>query len=255
MARYCRFETGGMTQYGVVAGEEVEALTGPPWAGGQPVGNFCAVNEVRLLAPCEPSKIVCLGRNYREHAAELGHEVPRSLLIFLKPPSAIIGPEEAIVYPPVSQHVDYEGELAMVIGRQCRQPRAEEDALAYVFGYTCLNDVTARDIQQAEGRFTRAKGFDTFCPLGPVIATGLDPTQLIVETYVNGEQRQQGRVQEMIFSLDAIIRFVSSVMTLLPGDIIATGTPAGVGPLRIGDVVEVVIEGIGRLRNRVAAAP
>ena len=234
--------------------EEVEVLTGPPWADSQPTDKSYALKEVRLLAPCEPTKIVCLGRNYREHAAEMGHEAPREPLIFLKPPSAVIASEEAIVYPAISQRVDYEGELAVVMGRKCRHLPRHNAALGYVFGFTCLNDVTARDIQKAEGRFTRAKGFDTFCPLGPVMATGLEPTKLIIETYVNGEQRQQGRLREMIFSLDAIIRFVSSVMTLLPGDVIATGTPAGVGPLKIGDVVEVVIEGIGRLRNRVVVA-
>jgi len=254
MAKFCRFEKAGLAQSGVLAGETVEVLTGPPWAASQLTSKRYALSEVRLLAPCKPSKIVCLGRNYREHATEMGHEMPREPLIFLKPPSAVIGPEEAIVYPPSSQRVDYEGELAVVIGQKCSRLPPAEAPWDYVFGFTCLNDVTARDIQQAEGRFTRAKGFDTFCPLGPVIATGLDPTGLIVETYVNGARRQRGQVREMIFSLDAIIRFVSSVMTLLPGDVIATGTPAGVGPLQIGDVVEVVIEGIGRLRNRVVAA-
>ena len=254
MAKFCRFEKAGLAQYGVVRGERVETLSGPPWADSQPTDKSYALKEVRLLAPCEPTKIVCLGRNYREHAAEMGHEAPREPLIFLKPPSAVIASEEAIVYPPISQRVDYEGELAVVMGRKCRHLPPHNAALGYVFGFTCLNDVTARDIQKAEGRFTRAKGFDTFCPLGPVMATGLEPTNLIVETYVNGEQRQHGRVREMIFSLDAIIRYVSSVMTLLPGDVIATGTPAGVGPLKIGDVVEVVIAGIGRLRNPVVVA-
>ncbi len=254
MGKYCRFEVEGVTRYGEVRGEDVSALSAAPWAGGEPMSQRYPLSQVRLQAPCEPSKIVCLGRNYREHAAELGHKVPREPLIFLKAPSAIIGPEEAIVYPPQSQRVDYEGELAAVIGRRCHRLNAADNPLDYVFGFTCLNDVTARDLQQADVQFTRAKSFDTFCPLGPVIATGLDPGKLVVETYVNGERRQRASVREMIFPLDAIIRFIASVMTLEPGDVIATGTPAGVGPLQVGDVVEVSVEGIGRLRNHVVAA-
>lgn len=254
MAHFCRIEAARAAHYARLREEQVEFLTAPPWLGAQPTGKQYALSQVRLLAPCQPSKIVCLGRNYREHAAELGNEPPREPLIFLKPPSAVIGPEEAIAYPTSSQRVDYEGELAVVIGRRCRRLRPEEDALGYVFGYTCLNDVTARDLQRADVQFTRGKGFDTFCPLGPVIATDLDPANLVVETYLNGERRQHASIGEMIFPLDAIIRFIASVMTLEPGDVIATGTPAGVGPLSAGDVVEVAIEGIGRLRNRVVAA-
>jgi 2-keto-4-pentenoate hydratase/2-oxohepta-3-ene-1,7-dioic acid hydratase in catechol pathway len=190
-----------------------------------------------------------VGRNYREHAAELGNPEPQEPLLFLKPPSAVIGPEEAIVYPAESEQVDYEGELALVIGRRSHRLPAEVDPLESVFGYTCLNDVTARDLQRRDVQFTRGKGFDTFCPMGPVVARRLDPVRLVIETYVNGERRQHGAVTEMMFSLGAIIRFVRSIMTLEPGDVIATGTPAGVGPLRVGDTVEVVIEGIGRLRN------
>lgn len=254
MAKFLRFERPGATGWGVVQGQRVEALSAAPWAGGRPTGVSYDLAEVRLLAPSQPSKIVCLGRNYRAHAAELGNEPPREPLIFLKPPSAVIGPEEPIVWPPQSNRVDYEGELALVIGRRCRRFTAEDNALDYVFGYTCLNDVTARDLQKADGQFTRSKGFDSFCPLGPMVATDLQVQNLIIETYVNGERRQRGSVGEMIFPLDVIIRYVASVMTLEPGDVIATGTPAGVGPLRAGDIVEVVIEGIGRLRNPVVAA-
>lgn len=254
MPHFCRFEVDAGVHYGRLAGDYVEALTAPPWAGGTPTGKRYPLSQARLRAPCAPSKIVCLGRNYREHAAELGNPVPREPLIFLKAPSAVIGPEEAIVCPAMSQRVDYEGELAVVMGRRCRNLRPEGDALAYVLGYTCLNDVTARDLQQADVQFTRAKSFDTFCPIGPVIASALDPMSLVVETFVNGERRQRARTHEMIFPLDAIIRFVASVMTLEPGDLIATGTPAGVGPLKMGDVVEVAIEGIGRLRNHVVEA-
>ena len=253
VGKYVRFEARGAAAYGRLEGERVEVLSSAPWAGGRPTGATHGLGEVRLLAPCQPTKIVCLGRNYREHAAELGNEPPREPLLFLKPPSAVIGPEEPIVYPPASRRVDYEGELALVIGKRCGRLKPEENPLDYLFGFTCLNDITARDLQKADGQFTRAKGFDTFCPLGPVIATGLDAGGLVVETYVNGARRQRGATTEMIFPLDAIIRFISSVMTLEPGDVISTGTPAGVGPLQPGDVVEVVIEGIGRLRNPVAA--
>ena len=254
VGRYVRFEAQGAAAYGRLEGERVESLSAAPWAGGRPTGTAYRQGEVRLLAPCQPTKIVCVGRNYREHAAELGNEPPREPLLFLKPPSAVIGPDAPILYPPASRRVDYEGELALVMGKRCARLKPDDNPLNYLFGFTCLNDVTARDLQQADGQFTRSKGFDTFCPLGPVIATGLDAAGLVVETYVNGERRQRGATPEMIFPLDAIIRFISSVMTLEPGDVISTGTPAGVGPLQIGDVVEVVIEGIGRLRNPVAAA-
>lgn len=261
MARYCRFEADEAVAYGVVRGEKVEALSAAPWAGGKETGRAYATGQVRLLAPCQPSKIVCLGRNYREHAAELGNPVPAQPLIFLKAPSALIGPEVPIVYPAQSQRVDYEGELAMVLGRRCppagragRRLGPEEDPLSYVFGYTCLNDVTARDLQKVDGHFARAKSFDSFCPLGPVIETQVDTENLMVETHVNGERRQRGSTADMIFGLDVIIRFLAEVMTLEPGDVIATGTPPGVGSLQVGDTVEIAIEGIGRLRNPVVAA-
>jgi len=253
MEGYCRFEAGDGPRYGVVEGERVLQLTSAPGAGGTPMGAVHDLSAVRLLAPSEPTKIVCIGRNYREHAAELGNEPPKEPLIFLKPPSAVIGPEEAIVCPAISKRVDHEGELGIVIGQRCRRLKPQENPLDYVFGYTCVNDVTARDLQKADVQFTRGKGFDTFCPIGPVIVRGMDARDLAVETYVNGERRQAGRTSEMIFGLDAIIRFITDVMTLEPGDVIATGTPSGVGPLKPGDVVEVVVEGIGRLRNPVVA--
>lgn len=253
MASFCRIEVEGAPQYGALREERVEALSAAPWAGGQPTGASYALGAVRLLAPCQPGKIICLGRNYREHARELGNPLPQDPLIFLKPPSAVIAPAEPIIYPALSQRVDYEGELAMVIGRRCHRLDLQENPLDSVFGYTCLNDVTARDLQETDGHFARGKGFDSFCPLGPVVATEIDPANLIVETYVNGERRQRGATREMIFSLDAIIRFIARVMTLEPGDVIATGTPAGVGPLRVGDEVEVVVAGVGRLRNPVVA--
>jgi 2-keto-4-pentenoate hydratase/2-oxohepta-3-ene-1,7-dioic acid hydratase in catechol pathway len=209
------------------------------------------VSEVQFLPPVVPTKIVCVGRNYREHAKELGNEAPQEPLIFLKPPSAIIAPGEPIVLPPISERVDYEGELGVIIGRRCRNLRPGDDAFACVAGYTCVNDVTARDLQKRDGQWTRGKGFDTFCPFGPVLETSLDLPATKVETFVNGISKQSACVSEMIFPVDVIIRFVAQFMTLEPGDVIATGTPAGVGPLARGDVVEVSVSGVGTLRNPV----
>jgi 2-keto-4-pentenoate hydratase/2-oxohepta-3-ene-1,7-dioic acid hydratase in catechol pathway len=211
------------------------------------------LGEVKLLPPVVPSKIVCLGRNYVEHAAELGNAVPTNPLIFLKPPSSVIAAEEPIVIPPDSKRVDYEGELAVIIGRTCSHLGPTDDVKSYIAGYSCLNDVTARDLQKADVQFTRGKGFDTFCPLGPVLETELDLATAKVETYLNGVRKQSAPLTEMIFSVDAIIRWISRVMTLVPGDVIATGTPSGVGPLAAGDVVEVIVSGIGTLRNPVVA--
>ncbi len=209
------------------------------------------LSEVRLLAPSQPSKIVCVGRNYAAHAAELGNDVPKEPLIFLKPPSAIIAPEDPIVLTPYSQRVDHEGELAMVIGRKCSQLGASSDVKPYILGYTCLNDVTARDLQKKDVQYTRAKGFDTFCPFGPWIETDLDLSGARVETLVNGKRRQSAPVSDMIFSIDTVVRWISQMMTLEPGDVIATGTPSGIAPLAAGDIVEISIAGIGTLRNPV----
>jgi 2-keto-4-pentenoate hydratase/2-oxohepta-3-ene-1,7-dioic acid hydratase in catechol pathway len=209
---------------------------------------------LRLLAPVAPQKIVCVGRNYREHAAELGNPMPAEPLLFLKAPSALVGDGEAIELPRLSQRVEHEGELAVVIGRRCRRLSDAENPLQYVLGYTCLNDVTARDLQRRDVQFTRAKSFDTFCPVGPFVVAGLDPLDLRVETRVNGEVRQHGRTSMMAFSVPFLIRYVSHCMTLEPGDVISTGTPAGVGPLSDGDTVEVEVEGVGTLRNPVRAA-
>src|SRR6266404_5992451 len=201
----------------------------------------------------EISKIVCIGRNYAAHAAELGNEVPKEPLMFLKPPSSIIGPEEVIVLTKYSQKVEHEGELALVIGRRCSRLSDAEDALFFVLGYTCLNDVTARDLQKSDVQFTRGKGFDTFCPVGPHIETALDPSDVLVETRVNGALRQSGMTSLMIYPPAFLVRWISRMMTLMPGDIIATGTPAGVGSLLAGDVVEVSVAGVGVLRNPVRA--
>jgi 2-keto-4-pentenoate hydratase/2-oxohepta-3-ene-1,7-dioic acid hydratase in catechol pathway len=210
---------------------------------------------VRLVAPVDPSKIVGIGRNYAAHAAELGNEVPKEPLMFLKPPSSIVGPEQPVVLTPYSERVEHEGELAIVIGRRCSHLRDSDNALSYVLGYTCLNDVTARDIQKSDVQFTRGKGFDTFCPVGPHIETDLDLANALVETRVNAALRQSGNTSLMIYPCAFLVRWISRMMTLYPGDVIATGTPAGVGPLVAGDVVEVSVAGIGVLRNPVQAPP
>jgi 2-keto-4-pentenoate hydratase/2-oxohepta-3-ene-1,7-dioic acid hydratase in catechol pathway len=205
-----------------------------------------------LAVPVRPSKILCVGRNYRDHVAELGNDLPVEPLIFMKPPSALVGSGAAIVMPTLSERVDYEGELALVIGRRCRHV-TEADALGVVGAYTILNDVTARDLQKKDGQWARAKGFDTFAPCGPRLVRDLDPTDLEIKTIVNGEVKQHGRTSQFIFSIPRVIAYLSAVMTLEEGDVISTGTPAGVGPLRPGDTVEVWVEGIGSLINPVVA--
>lgn len=237
--------------YGLIEGENVIEISGAPWGSWSRGTHSARLAEVRLLAPVEPSKIVCIGRNYAAHAAELGNDLPKEPLMFLKPPSSIAGPEQAIVLTKYSQRVEHEGELALVIGRRCSQLRDTDDAFSCVFGYTCLNDVTARDLQRSDVQFTRGKGFDTFCPIGPHIETDLDPSNLLVETRVNGALRQSGNTSLMIYPPGFLVRWVSRMMTLLPGDVIATGTPAGVGPLVAGDTVEVSVAGVGVLRNPV----
>ena len=208
-----------------------------------------ALDEVKLLAPVTPSKVVCVGRNYREHAAELGNKMPDEPLLLLKAPSAVIASGDSIELPAASQQVEHEGELGVVIGKTARDVSESEDALSYVFGYTCVNDVTARDLQRKDVQFTRGKSFDTFCPVGPWIDTELDPTNATVTTRLNGEIKQQGNTADMAFPVAFLIRYISEIMTLYPGDLIATGTPAGVSKMNDGDVVEVELGGIGVLRN------
>jgi 2-keto-4-pentenoate hydratase/2-oxohepta-3-ene-1,7-dioic acid hydratase in catechol pathway len=258
--RFCRFissqPSGGsaLPRYGTVNGDSVQEISAAPWSEWSATGQSFALTAVRLTAPVTPTKIVCVGRNYAAHAAELGNNVPKEPLIFLKPPTSIVGPSEAIVLTKYSQRVEHEGELGLVIGRRCSHLNDREDALSYVLGYTCVNDVTARDLQKSDVQFTRAKGFDTFCPVGPYIESELSPEDLSVETLVNNEVRQSGRTSLMVFPPAFLVRWISRMMTLEPGDLIATGTPAGVGPLTAGDVVNVRIEGIGVLRNPVHAA-
>jgi 2-keto-4-pentenoate hydratase/2-oxohepta-3-ene-1,7-dioic acid hydratase in catechol pathway len=239
---------------GIVEGDRIHEIHGELHGTRERTGKSWPLDQIKFLPPSAPSKIVCVGRNYLEHAKELGNEAPPRPLIFLKPPSSVIAPEEPIVLPRISQRVDYEGELAVIIGRTCYHLKDDESAGPYILGYTCLNEVTARDLQKLDGQFTRGKGFDTFCPFGPLLETQLAPSGVTVETYLNGIRKQSGHTSEMIFSVDVIIRFIAQVMTLEPGDVIATGTPSGVGPLAPGDVVEVSVGGIGTLRNPVIAA-
>jgi 2-keto-4-pentenoate hydratase/2-oxohepta-3-ene-1,7-dioic acid hydratase in catechol pathway len=252
MRRFYRIDHEGAGRYVVEEGNGWRLVEGNIF-GDWKAGAAVSPNGQRLLAPLEPSKIVAIGRNYKDHAAELGNPLPVEPMIFLKPPSAVIGPDEPIVLPPGVGRVDHEAELGVVIGTRARNVPAAE-AFRYVFGLTCVNDVTARELQKKDVQFTRAKGFDTFAPVGPAIVTGLDyrsPEGIQVEGLVNGEVRQSGSTSALIFPIDQLIAFVSAVMTLVPGDIISTGTPAGVGPIAAGDLVTVRIAGVGELTNPV----
>lgn len=249
--RIVRFAHGETIRFGIVDETELVVLEGDPlFAGFETTGERVPLGEVSLLAPVIPrSKIVAIGRNYREHAAEFGNEAPEEPLMFLKPNTSVIGPGDAIVRPPQSERTDFEGELAVVIGRVAKNVSVD-DALDHVFGYTIANDVTARDLQRSDGQWSRAKGFDTFCPLGPAIETEFDlQGGARIITRVNGEVRQDGPISDMVHSVPALIAHASAAFTLLPGDVILTGTPAGVGPFGAGDTVEIEITGLGILRN------
>ena len=245
-----RFRAGGKTRYGALEGPAVVEYTGTPWSVFRRGRRRYALRQVVLLAPAVPSKVVAVGLNYREHALEMDMPIPEEPRIFLKPVSAIVGPDDPIVLPPQSTRVEHEAELAVVMKKRCRNVPAER-VRDYVLGYTCLNDVTARDLQARDRGPTRAKAFDTFCPLGPCIATDIEPNAVTVEAVVNGLVRQSGSTKDFVFPVEELVARVSEVMTLLPGDVIATGTPAGVGPLSAGDRVEIRIDGIGVLKNPV----
>jgi 2-keto-4-pentenoate hydratase/2-oxohepta-3-ene-1,7-dioic acid hydratase in catechol pathway len=232
--------------------DRIGPLDGSPFESYRRQEATIPLSAVRLLAPVVPGKIICIGRNYVEHAREHDAEVPETPLLFLKPPSAVIGPGDKIILPPQSQQVEHEGELAVVIGRRGRWIPMDQ-ALEHVWGYTIGNDVTARDLQRRDGQWTRGKGFDTFCPLGPWIDTDFDPADALLTCRVNAEIRQMATIRDMVFTIPQLITFISSVMTLEPGDVILTGTPAGVGPMAAGDVVTVEIEGLGELKNPVGA--
>ena len=248
--RLVRFQVQGRTAYGILNGEEVAELDGEGYASLLSIRTRHRTAEVGFLAPCVPTKIVAVGLNYRDHARELGMQVPESPILFLKPPTSVIGPGQAIVRPAMSAQVDYEAELGIVI-RDRVSGISPADARGHILGYTCANDVTARDLQKQDGQWTRAKAFDTFCPIGPWIETDLEPGNLLVESFLNGERRQSSRTSQFIFGVDHLVSFISQVMTLEPGDLIITGTPAGIGPMQGGDEVEVRIEGIGSLVNTV----
>ena len=239
---------GVMTDQSVLPLAEGETIESFPSAR---TGEAILISEVKLLAPVEPSKIVCVGRNYREHAAELGNKMPDEPLLFLKAPSSVVGSGDCIELPWQSNQVEHEGELGVVIGRRARKLASDDNPLDYVLGYTCVNDVTARDLQRKDVQFTRGKSFDTFCPVGPFIVNELDPLKLAVTTRVNGNVKQSGNTADMAFTVPFLIRYIADIMTLNPGDLIATGTPAGVSPMKDGDTVEVEVEGIGVLRNTV----
>jgi 2-keto-4-pentenoate hydratase/2-oxohepta-3-ene-1,7-dioic acid hydratase in catechol pathway len=263
--KYCRFQLNSQAQYGLiesVGGKDqiTRTLSTAPHLADDDLEDLPSkkiapieLNAGDLMAPVQPSKIVCIGRNYRAHAAELGNEVPQEPLIFLKPPSSLLSPKQTVLRPKISERVDYEGELGVIIGKKCRHLRPDEDLRPYILGYTCVNDVTARDLQKKDGQWSRGKGFDTFCPVGPIVTTELDPWAGVgVETKVNGTVQQHGNTTDLIFPLDVVIRHIAQAMTLYPGDLIATGTPEGVGPVVAGDVMEVTVEGIGTLTNPVA---
>jgi len=253
--RFVRYQTASEpAQFGWLQDDRVGRVEGSPFGEFRRLEANLPLDTVRLLAPVMPGKIIGIGRNYVAHAQEHKAEVPEVPLMFLKPPSAVIGPGEAIVHPPQSQRVEHEAELVVVIGRRGRWIKPEE-ALDYVLGYTIGNDVTARDLQNRDGQWTRGKGFDTFCALGPYIETDFDPADALITCHVNGEMRQMASTRDMVFRVHQLIAFAASVMTLEAGDVIMTGTPAGVGPLKPGDVVEVAIEGLGTLRNPVIAEP
>jgi 2-keto-4-pentenoate hydratase/2-oxohepta-3-ene-1,7-dioic acid hydratase in catechol pathway len=257
--RVCRFTTAQSPtpRFGIIEGDAIL-----PLAEGEMIESFPSprtdkailIADAKLIAPVAPSKVICVGRNYEEHAAEMGNPMPKEPLLFLKAPSSIIGDGEAIVLPPESLDVQHEGELGVVIGRTAHHIGDDEDALSYVLGYTCVNDVTARDLQKKDVQFTRAKSFDTFCPVGPLIVTDIRPDDLEVTARVNGEVRQRGRTSAMAFSVPFLIRYISRIMTLLPGDLISTGTPSGVSRLKDHDEAEVEVTGVGSLRNSVRAA-
>jgi len=245
-----RFSHEGRVRYGLISGQRLRLYEGSPFSGGKPGKQTAPLSKVRLLAPCRPSKVVAVGLNFRAHAKEVSKTLPEEPMLFMKPSTSVIGPNEAIVRPPISRRVDHEAELGVVIGKKCRLVDPEQ-AAENILGYTCLNDVTARDLQGKDIQFTRAKSFDTFCPLGPVIALDLDPTQAGLRALVNNEARQDSNTSDMIFDVYDLVSFASQVMTLNPGDVIAAGTPAGISPLRAGDTVVIEIDGVGRLPNPV----
>ena len=246
-----RYTIGKQTEYGILEGEQVQGLDGEPYPQIKRSNRYYKLSDVKLLAPCTPSKIVAIGLNYYSHAKEVNQPVPEEPMMFYKPSTSVIGPEDKIRYPEGSQHLDYECELGVVIKSLARQV-SKQEAMKYVLGYTCFNDVTARDWQKKDSQWSRAKGSDTFSPIGPCIETELDPGNVLVETYLNGERKQRANTSDLVFGVPELVSYISQVITLLPGDVIATGTPSGISSMQRGDTVEIKIEHIGTLRNYVA---
>jgi 2-keto-4-pentenoate hydratase/2-oxohepta-3-ene-1,7-dioic acid hydratase in catechol pathway len=246
--KIARVQVGGEAEWAIVDGESVYRLEGSPWESPERGAAIGPLSGAKLLAPCEPTKVICIGLNYRAHAAESGQQVPPEPLMFLKPPTSVIGPGEDVVWAPDSKHIDYEAELAVVFKRTAKSvpAGAYKD---YVLGYTCANDVSARDFQRGDGQWARAKGSDTFCPLGPWIETDLDPSDLRISGKLNGETKQDSRTSDLVFDIDFLISHLTKYFTMFPGDVLITGTPAGIGPMNPGDSYEVTIEGIGSLSN------
>ncbi|MGD8539764.1 MAG: fumarylacetoacetate hydrolase family protein [Candidatus Aminicenantes bacterium] len=246
-----RYRYGNKSFYGVLKEEMLYPIVGSIYKKFEIKKKGVPISDVFLLPPVKPSKIVAIGRNYKDHAVEMGKPLPKEPLLFLKPPSALVGPNEIIIYPDMSKRVDYEGELAVIIRKKAHRLAEETNVDPYILGYSCFNDVTARDLQRKDVQFTRGKSFDTFAAVGPCVATDIDPSALRLKTFLNGKLKQSGNTKNLIFPIPYLMRFISRVMTLYPGDIIATGTPAGIGPMTPGDRVDVQIEGIGVLSNRV----
>ncbi len=255
MKKYIRFQTdtNESTQYGVIDNDSITALTSAPWNGGSETEEKHVADSVKILAPVAPSKIICIGLNYHAHvkASYSADEAPENPLLFLKPSSSLIGDGDEIIHPKQSERVDYEAELGVVIGKTAKNI-SEKDANDYIFGFTCVNDVTARDLQKKDGQWSRAKGFDTFCPTGPYIVKDVDYSDILIEGIVNGEVIQSGSTAQMIFKIPFLIEYISSVMTLYPGDLISTGTPAKIAPMKSGDEIEVRIQNVGTLKNRMS---
>jgi 2-keto-4-pentenoate hydratase/2-oxohepta-3-ene-1,7-dioic acid hydratase in catechol pathway len=246
-----RYSIGRKTAYGILKDNRIERIAGTPYRGIKGTGEFDKLSEVKLLAPCLPSKIIAIGLNYYKHAQEVKQEVPKEPLTFFKPSTSVIGPEDKIVRPPGCQQLDYEAELGVVIGKTATRV-SKADAMQYVLGYTCFNDVTARDWQRIDKQWTRAKGSDTFSPIGPWIETQLDPGNVLVESYLNGVRKQSSSTNDLVFDVPTLLAFITNSITLLPGDVIATGTPAGIAPMQSGDVIEIKCGGIGTLKNTIA---
>ncbi|MEE9398906.1 MAG: fumarylacetoacetate hydrolase family protein [Dehalococcoidales bacterium] len=246
-----RYSIGQQIEYGIWEGERVESLIGEPYQQLKGTKSYHKISDLKLMAPCTPSKIVAIGLNYYSHAKEMKQPVPSEPIMFFKPSTSVIGPEDKISYPKASHRLDYEAELGVVISHRAWHVSSQE-AMKYVLGYTCFNDVTARDWQNKDSQWSRAKGSDTFAPTGPCIETELDPDNVLVESYLNGERKQGANTNDLVFPVPELVSYISHVITLLPGDIIATGTPSGIGPMKLGDTIEIKVENIGTLRNYVA---